>query len=269
MLQESLTQNCEYYEIRLNDEIIESNIPKNFNYNTEDEKLIYYNEAFYTKFKNNFLYDGKTYTFIFYKNLCNNEYVSKNDPLTNALKRNYFEVLLKNCVDNNQNFNLMLIDLDNLKEINDTFGHLVGDSVLNFFVTKIKDEIFPYSSVGRWGGDEFLVLLPEIEDNINEKLEIIKNKLFYKNKGDLINVKASGGIIKYDHSKTYEENFEKLDKLLYVAKKMVKTKLFSNNFFYSKFIFSIKRGSICFFLEIKLEINIPLLISSKFNASFM
>jgi len=55
---------------------------------------------------------------------------------------------------------IVLADLDHFKKINDTFGHLAGDSVLRIVAQKFKSLVRPYDSVGRYGGDEFLFVLP-------------------------------------------------------------------------------------------------------------
>ena len=66
---------------------------------------------------------------------------------------------------------LMIIDLDNFKEVNDTYGHLCGDSVLSDAATILKNHIRASDLVGRIGGDEFLVYLPEISDEAAARMK--------------------------------------------------------------------------------------------------
>ncbi|MEC3977884.1 GGDEF domain-containing protein [Amycolatopsis sp. H20-H5] len=61
-------------------------------------------------------------------------------------------------------FAVLIVDLDNFKRVNDTRGHLAGDSVLRAVADTIRAEVRAYDSVGRFGGEEFVVLLPEIPD---------------------------------------------------------------------------------------------------------
>jgi diguanylate cyclase (GGDEF)-like protein len=58
---------------------------------------------------------------------------------------------------------VLVLDLDYLKQVNDTHGHLAGDHVLHTVATAISGEVHGYDTAGRWGGDEFAVLVPGIE----------------------------------------------------------------------------------------------------------
>lgn len=55
---------------------------------------------------------------------------------------------------------VLLVDLDHFKSVNDTYGHLVGDAVLQEVTRRVQNDIRPYDAVGRYGGEEFLILLP-------------------------------------------------------------------------------------------------------------
>ena len=59
-----------------------------------------------------------------------------------------------------RSFGIILLDIDHFKAINDTHGHLAGDTVLREVAAAIKDSVRPYDSVGRYGGEEFLVIVP-------------------------------------------------------------------------------------------------------------
>ncbi len=118
---------------------------------------------------------------------------------------------------------MLIIDIDNFKQINDTYGHLFGDSIL----TRVAEEISTVASEGtmvaRIGGDEFLVLSRGLSDKavitrncrlLIEKLENVLNRRYWKTP-----VSCSIGVaIAPQHGKTYLELFENCDRALYTAK---------------------------------------------------
>ena len=86
------------------------------------------------------------------------------DPLTGVLTRemilNYFKYLLSKKI----KFTLCLCDIDNFKDINDFYGHMAGDEILHVFATEVSNVVGNEGLVGRYGGDEFMVILPEIDE---------------------------------------------------------------------------------------------------------
>ena len=72
----------------------------------------------------------------------------------------------------NSRFSLAIIDIDFFKDINDNHGHFVGDKVLKLFAQLINTSISEESKLGRWGGEEFLILLKD--KDINQAMEIME-----------------------------------------------------------------------------------------------
>jgi diguanylate cyclase (GGDEF)-like protein len=93
------------------------------------------------------------------------EHVATHDHLTGALSRGALieacEQELERCQRHDRVMTLLMMDLDNFKVINDTYGHLTGDRVLVDFVNQVKQQLRRPDCLGRFGGEEFVVLLPE------------------------------------------------------------------------------------------------------------
>ena len=90
---------------------------------------------------------------------------SQTDSLTGIMNRGYFMEILtlehQRCLALKTPLTLLMLDMDNFKEVNDKFGHLVGDDVLKLVSKKLMASIRPKDYVARFGGDEFIILLKE------------------------------------------------------------------------------------------------------------
>ncbi len=102
-------------------------------------------------------------------NLHNNMTMAIKDPLTNCYNRHYFDMHLKNIMRDslvkNKKLSLMMIDVDHFKQVNDNFGHNAGDEVLKQIQKRISENIRITDLLARFGGEEFVVLLPDTEIN--------------------------------------------------------------------------------------------------------
>lgn len=98
-------------------------------------------------------------------NLENEKDLARRDPLTDTLNRRSFFDLAEHEIKRAQRYNLPLtvayIDLDNFKAVNDQFGHQTGDELLLCVVSTIRSNIRSSDVVSRFGGDEFVILLPD------------------------------------------------------------------------------------------------------------
>jgi len=121
------------------------------------------------------------------------------------------------------NYSVSIMDIDNFKSINDTYGHAAGDAALKFVGSKLKDKLDNSTVVCRWGGDEFLFI--EFGDNHHEKLynileelreEISHSTIVVGN--TLFSIKISAGIATCEEGDTREKVFYKADKALYESK---------------------------------------------------
>ena len=114
------------------------------------------------------------------------------DSLTKAYTRKYLEDYYDVL---NKTIGVMLLDVDGFKEINDNYGHQIGDKALTNIAKVINDEIKNKGIVIRYGGDEFLILFEKIEkDDFNNMLNLIKDKIAQIQIDDLSNLKLSVSI---------------------------------------------------------------------------
>ncbi|WP_081642269.1 sensor domain-containing diguanylate cyclase [Thermodesulfobacterium thermophilum] len=89
------------------------------------------------------------------------------DPLTRLFNRRFIATVLENlkekASESKQTFSVIMIDIDNFKRINDVYGHDVGDEVLKVLAETLIGQLRDQDIVGRWGGEEFIVVLPETD----------------------------------------------------------------------------------------------------------
>jgi len=148
---------------------------------------------------------------------------SETDKLTNLPNRGKIDdVLDKELLRANrykQPFSVILIDIDHFKEVNDQFGHQTGDLILQEFARIVVKNIRITDFVGRWGGEEFLVICPNTNEKGAFSLAETLRKTIESNTFSLIQHKtASLGVAEYHEGSTLENLFKKADDALYAAK---------------------------------------------------
>jgi len=160
-------------------------------------------------------------TFVYEKMLFE---FSITDVLTQLFNRRYFErtarILLEKAKRNNSKVMFLILDVDHFKNINDTYGHPIGDLVLKEVAKEIKNSLRKSDLLGRVGGEEFAVLIDDYKDGLKIANKIRKNikKLKFEIDGEEFNVTISiGGIISTNYD--YEYLYKKADDALYEAKK--------------------------------------------------
>lgn len=148
------------------------------------------------------------------------------DSLTGVWNRRRSEEILEKRVERMKNygtpFSLLLADIDHFKRVNDTYGHQVGDRVLVDVTRIIRGNIRSSDSLGRWGGEEFLIILPKL--NLTQALEaaerlrsaVMEYETDYLPEGERITV--SIGVVEGSSSTDMEELLKGVDELLYRAK---------------------------------------------------
>lgn len=177
------------------------------------------------------LYSNFRYQFILNENAIKEEKLKKmaiTDGLTNLYNHKYIvdklEENIKKARFKKTPLSIIMIDIDNFKKINDTYGHVKGDIILKRVSKILKEDIKDTKIPGRYGGEEFLVVLPNI---CIEKASKIAEKLRIKIQNDKFSnmyFTASFGVYQYDNE-TLEEFINKADKLLYLAKEKGKNRV--------------------------------------------
>lgn len=103
------------------------------------------------------------------------------DPLTGIGNRRMIQSRLSAGLleweKRNQPFGVLMVDIDHFKQVNDTFGHVIGDKVLKMVTASLSSGLRTYDYIGRWGGEEFLVLVANIDEvglrGIAERLRML------------------------------------------------------------------------------------------------
>lgn len=147
------------------------------------------------------------------------------DPLTGAYNKEYTKTLINQYIAQNPDKSgmLLLVDIDHFKDINDTYGHLMGDNIIVEVVRQVTRAFRAGDIVGRIGGDEFVVFVCNVsnpEDQIKQakKLHSVLRQPVEID-GQVINKSASIGVALYPkHANSYEALVDLADKALYEVK---------------------------------------------------
>lgn len=143
------------------------------------------------------------------------------DRLTNLWNRRYLYIRLGNKLKGlgkNNVLSLAIMDVDNFKSINDTFGHIFGDKVLKKVASVLQSSLRKKDILVRWGGEEFIIILPETDlEGAKAVFDRIREKIETYDFGCKITI--SGGIAFIDECIELDKLIEMADKALYKAKR--------------------------------------------------
>lgn len=166
--------------------------------------------------------------------------LSNRDSLTNIYNRRYIydrvEEIIEEYKRTGQEFSICILDMDRFKSINDTYGHQVGDAVLKEFTKVLENNLRSYDLLGRYGGEEFIIILKNSDVKANvliiERIsKIIRNRSF-KCCGIDINFTFSAGIANSNELKNEDLTIDELvkiaDKRMYDAKKLGRNTIVAN-----------------------------------------
>jgi len=150
------------------------------------------------------------------------------DPLTNMYNRRYFASISNTIIGltnrSKEPLSVIMIDIDKFKNINDTYGHSIGDEILILIANKLMNLVRKSDTIARIGGEEFVILLPNANATqanvLAQKLRKEVAQIIYKNGTSSISFTISLGVYEFNNKedKNIESALNKADKALYDAK---------------------------------------------------
>lgn len=160
--------------------------------------------------------------------LSNSEKLCSIDSLTGLANRRTFEEQLDAKIRSASPFCLILIDLNDFKEVNDSLGHLAGDDVLKNFAAKLRVQFPSADLVARWGGDEFAVIVNSSRNDTEARVNRIRRspigrcKVNSGTESVSVTVEASIGVVEWDGSENGPELLARADHCMYRGKHVMK-----------------------------------------------
>jgi diguanylate cyclase (GGDEF)-like protein len=145
------------------------------------------------------------------------------DSLTQAYNRTKFDELVSMEVERVKRFDhplsIIMFDIDNFKEVNDTYGHLAGDDVLKTIAVLVRKEMRKIDHFIRWGGEEFMIIAPETDLQRAEALTERIRKVVVSYRFDKVGrVTASFGVAEFRKDDSVDSFIKRADDALYIAK---------------------------------------------------
>lgn len=178
-----------------------------------------------------------TMSYFYFKSSLNNYYdkaqakiireMAYKDMLTGVYSRNRCQQLMEQMEEEKKLGYLLTFDLNGLKMANDTYGHARGDEMLKNFATILKKIFVGPFSIGRMGGDEFLVICEGMDENlVMEKLDQVQSEMTsWNTEHPKEQISAAYGYAKYDGTKKMHKVYEIADARMYSCKKEMKESL--------------------------------------------
>ncbi len=149
---------------------------------------------------------------------------ANHDSLTGLANRHHFENILRHELTRSERYGtpvaLIMIDIDHFKTINDRYGHPVGDDVLRRFAESLKERIRVTDSVARWGGEEFMMVLPQTDAHEGLLLaEAVRNRVAKTPRPGPGRITLSSAVTVQREGESRQELLRRLDEVLYRAKR--------------------------------------------------
>jgi diguanylate cyclase (GGDEF)-like protein len=150
------------------------------------------------------------------------------DPLTGLTNRRGFEQQLEMRVQSGKPFSLLVADLNGFKAANDRYGHVAGDEILRRFAAELKAQFLPQDMVARWGGDEFVGIVPGPENEGASRADRVRNwvlgeyKMMVGDQNISVKVDAALAALAWNGVESGLELFARADREMYRVKQSSK-----------------------------------------------
>ncbi|BCD68636.1 GGDEF domain-containing protein [Nitratiruptor sp. YY09-18] len=155
---------------------------------------------------------------------------AERDALTGLLNRRAFDIDIEKLHELNASYSILILDIDNFKKINDTYGHLVGDEILKVMGEILENYLRQNTKAYRYGGEEFVILLPNGDFKaakiVGERLrDVIENRDYKVEQNGYIHFTASFGGTQRQEGDSVKDVIKRADEALYQAKKEGKNRV--------------------------------------------
>lgn len=153
---------------------------------------------------------------------------SLTDALTNLHNRRKLDLIIEKEIKRHERSKqplcLCILDIDNFKQINDNYGHIQGDLILQYVANTLKSSLREIDEVGRWGGEEFCIILPNT--NKNDAMELLQNiKTKIRQNSCKIITTCSIGYSDYQNGDFASKLIKRADEAMYIAKQKGKNQV--------------------------------------------
>ena len=157
----------------------------------------------------------------------------RHDSLTGALNRKGMDDALAREISRARRRGtplcIGLLDVDNFKQLNDTYGHHAGDDALRHLAAVIRENVRPQDSVARYGGEEFVIVLPDTDSEdalvALTRLQRALTKRYFLAGNSKLLITFSAGVTRIAEEETAKAAIERADRAMYLAKRAGKNRV--------------------------------------------
>jgi len=224
---------CDFFESGESDEYLQPKIDGLLwtdyliQYNMKEQKVkmtVGEQTSIFTVHAKRMEYAGEIRHVVVFTDITKLNQLATQDVLTQVANRFQFDNVLEHSISLAQRYgrtlSILLIDIDFFKEVNDTYGHLIGDEVLKKLAYTLSEGIRKSDVIARWGGEEFVILLPDSELSSALKLaETLRVKVAETDFEPVVKqITCSIGVARWNEGENSDQLLKRVDEKLYTAK---------------------------------------------------